>query len=57
MLLLMLAVLAFALARLSTTIWLSIWLDAGDGKYHERVHNASLVSDNFNETDTDYPGK
>ena len=46
--------LIFALARLFTSIWLQIWLDAGDGKASERLTNATLA--NVTLTDSELKG-
>lgn len=49
MFLLFLAILAFSLARLFTSIWLQIWLDHGDGLQEERMQNATLFNETFSD--------
>eukprot|EP00094_Tigriopus_californicus_P010393 TCALIF_10025-PA protein Name:"Similar to ABCC5 Multidrug resistance-associated protein 5 (Homo sapiens)" AED:0.10 eAED:0.10 QI:113/0.84/0.78/0.92/0.76/0.71/14/0/1294 len=49
MFMLFLAILAFSLARLFTSIWLQIWLDNGDGLQEERMKNATLFNETFSD--------
>jgi ABC-type multidrug transport system fused ATPase/permease subunit len=44
MFLIFLVVLIFVLVRLFTSIWLQIWLDAGDGQVEERLANATAMN-------------